>query len=404
MNKILKYIKNGVFFYHLWYHIFVTWKFYKLYNLISCFDKVKNNKIVFCNYFGAGYGDNAKYLTEYIIRNKLNFELVWLVNRRRCSNYDDFPKSVRIVDLYSFRAMKELSSARIWIDNSRKFFFPNKKTNQIYIQTWHGMLPLKKIEKDAVNLPKYYVSAAKNDSKIMDAALSGCEYQSEIYRKSFWYDGEILNIGTPRVDIFFNIDHETVKKKITSFCRITERSKIVLYAPTFRTDCNLNVYNIDYELVLNTIKKRFGDEWKFAIRLHPNLIEKVSDLKIPEFVLDVTKYPDMQELLCASDLVITDVSSLMFDFCLSKRPVFLYINDYEDYITKERDLTMSPLDLPFPFATNNELLCNNISKFDESNYLHNLEIFWNKIGLYENGKCCENIIKFINNFEIKNAK
>lgn len=398
IKKAYMYAKKGELFSHIYTnYFFLEWKFYRLYNLFSSRDRIVKNKIVFSSFYGAGYGDCPKYLAEYILQHDLPYELVWLVDKKRCKDGGGIPLRIRQVPTNSFRAMKELSTAQFWIDNCRKNFFPKKKSGQIYIQTWHGTFPLKKIEGDAAQLPEKYKSMAKRDSSVTDYMVSGCEFLTQIFQKSFWYDRQVLNCGSPRTDIFFDAAHvRSVRKKVYDYYRFLEDSKTVLYAPTFRQSGTLEPYAIDYELLRDSLQRKFGSNWNIIVRLHPNLMRLADDLRIPSFVHNGTFYSEMQELLCASDIAVTDLSSLMFDFSLLKRPVFLFCLDFAEYQSADRELYFSPGDLPFAFSESNEVLCRNIEEFNQEKYIKKLHDFWKDIGSYEAGTACEAVINVMN--------
>ena len=399
VNKIKKaflYAKQGSFFYHLWVYVFLELKFYKFYNLFSWKDKINSNKIVFSNYFGAGYGDNSKYLAAYVLSNKLPYELVWLIDKRRRNDKDEMPSAIRKVSIYSFAALKELSTAKFWIDNCRKNFFPCKKTGQIYIQTWHGGPAVKKIEKDAFLLPAKYIRMAKKDSNATDYLISNCDYMTSILGKCFWFNGQILNYGIPRNDIFFDAEKVSIsKKKIEHFFNLQNGSKTILYAPTFRASESLKPYSIDYKKLKTELSNKFGGEWNILIRLHPNVMKLANELCIPDFVINASAYSDVQELLCASDILITDYSSIMFDFSLQKRPVFLFCTDIDSYQSNDREFYFQPQELPFAFSENNDELIKNISQYDEQNYKNKLNNWKNFIGIHDNGTSCKKIINLI---------
>lgn len=392
MNKYIKYLKDGSFLSRLWNRIFQVVGLYKLYNLFSLFDKVDNNKIVISNYFGSGYGDNGKYIVQYIFENKLPFKIVWLVDKKKCKSIDSFPSLVKIVDYYSFSALKELSTSKYWIDNCRKFFSPPKKKNQIYIQTWHGTFAIKKIEKDAVNLPKYYIDNAIKDSTMIDFLLSGSNYSSKIYESCFWYDGTICNIGTPRNDIFFNEDKvNKANLLVHNNYKIDKETNICLYAPTFRQNESFSPYSLNYLKVQSCLENKFGGNWKICVRLHPNL-NKISDsIILPESVINVSDYNDMQELLCASSIVISDYSGLVFDYINLKRPVFLFCTDLRNYLLHDREMYLQPNELPFAISESNEELLELINKFDKETYLNTLVEFSQKYSFCEKGEACKTL-------------
>lgn len=395
IKKIALYIKRGVFLDKLFTHFFVTRNLYKFFEMFFRCQKINNKKIVFVNYYGAGFGDNPKSIAEYIIENNLDYELVWLLDRKK-DDGETFPVRIRKVKYCSIKSLYELATAKIWIDNCRKQYFPKKKNGQIYIQTWHGSLALKKIEADAPSLPIQYVNMAKNDSSVIDVILSGCEFKTNVYKNSFWYSGEVLNIGTPRADVFFNEEKILQnKKRVLDFYNLEDDAKILMYAPTFRQSHNLDIYKLDYSKLESVLVHKFGGKWKIIVRLHPNIAHLADELQLPNTVLNVTSYKDMQELLCASDIVVTDYSGLMFDFYIMNRPLFLFCTDFEEYTSKDRELYFELKEVPFDLAKSNGELCDRIKEFDYQKYLSNVEIFRKKIGFCEKGTSCIDLFNWI---------
>ncbi|MBM6839815.1 CDP-glycerol glycerophosphotransferase family protein, partial [Clostridium saudiense] len=105
-----------------------------------------------------------------------------------------------------------------------------------------------------------YVKFAKKDSKNADLFISNSKFNTNMYKRAFWYDGEILECGVPRNDLLFNNIEET-KRKVKSFFNIANNKKIVMYAPTFRKDNNLEVYKFDYEKCIEEFNKKFSKEY-----------------------------------------------------------------------------------------------------------------------------------------------
>ena len=380
-------------FYDIWNKIYISMKFFKLLNVITPLLKINNNKIVFCSFYGNNYSCNPKYITEEFIRQNIDCELVWLLDKKKINDISVFPKRVRIVNYCSIQAFYELATAKIWIDNCRKLMFPKKRKDQFYIQTWHGNIALKKIEKDAIDkIGRQYVRNAKEDASITDFCISNSDHISNLYLNSFWYSDnvKILKYGSPRNDILVNnIDLNHVKEKLLLNLGI----KIVLYAPTFRKDHLIGEYNIDYNKLITILKNKYNCEWKFLLRLHPNLILKHRS-NIPENVIDVTMYPDIQELLGISDIVISDYSSLMFDFMFTEKPCFIFATDYESY-KEDRDVYFELNETPFPVAQNNEQLIENIEFFSLEEYNKKIHEFTKRLGCIENGNASQMVVKKI---------
>ena len=298
---------------------------------------VQKNKIVVSNFFGSGYGDSPKYIAEKLIDSNENYEIVWLL-KQSLSGKALFPEQIKTVRYGSLRALYELATAKVWIDNVRKAACPPKRKGQYYIQTWHSFLRLKKIEKDAGEfLSDTYVERAKIDSDNCDLMISGCDFSHDIYRNSFWYDGEILKCGTPRCDIFFG-DTAPFRKKVSEYFGITGSCGLILHAPTYRSGPSAGPYLIDYEKIIAAAGIRFKGNWKILVRLHPKTASLSDKIDYNENILDATCYDDMQELLAASDILITDYSSSMFDMIVAEKLCLIHAPDLEEYIARERDL------------------------------------------------------------------
>ena len=354
---------------------------------------VNKKKIVFENFLGRGFGDNPKYIALELLNRKLNYDLVWIVNRG--TSYT-FPKGIRTVERGSFRELFELATARFWIDNTRKEEFIYKRKKQCYIQTWHGFVPLKKMEKDAIQtLSKDYIFSAIHDGAMTDLMLSGCKIRTRLYNMSFWYDGEVKEWGSPRNDIFFK--DFNYKEKVSEFFKIDSKYKILLYAPTFRDDRSVTPYNIDFEKLILTLQNKFGGEWKVLIRLHPNIADQCSFMKYSNTIINASSYDDIQELFAASDVLITDYSDCMFEFSLMRKPVFLYTPDLESY-TKSRDFYRDFKSLPYPMADTNDNLRTLILDFDNKTYDDSLTIFFEEIGVLENGTASKSVVDYITSF------
>ncbi len=367
----------------------------RIYWIMSSMHPINRNKIVICSYYGRGFSDNAKYIVMECIKRKLDYDIVWLVSN--IEENEEFPRNVRLVRYGTFEAIKELATAKIWIDNSRKNYYTRKRKKQLYIQTWHGGIALKKIEKDAeYALNKSYVKFAKKDSKNADVFISNSKFNTNMYRNAFWYDGEVLECGVPRNDLLFNNVKETTDK-VKAFFNIDINQKIVMYAPTFRKDNNLDVYKFDYEKCIKEFKERFSDEYLMLIRLHPNVFHKSTELNFnSENVLNASFYPDMQELLVATDILITDYSSSMFDFMLTKKTCFIYASDIKTY-SDDRGFYFELEKLPFVISKSTEEMVENIKCFNNDIYLEQVDKFLKEQGCVDDGNASSRVVDWIEN-------
>lgn len=354
---------------------------------------IKKNKICITSYYGKGYGDNSKYIVDYLLRKSSDqFEIVWLVDTKNPIDYSLFPDNVRVVEYGTWSSLYELATSKVWIDDCRKFIYPPKRKNQYYIQTWHGGIPLKKIEKDAADkLGSFYVNMSKRDSLNIDLLLSNSAFNTLIFEKSFWYDGEILEKGLPRNEYLTKVNSKKLRKKISHYIG-HEVDRVCLYAPTFRQNHDLSVYDLDYFELSKRLEKRTGKQWTILVRLHPNMSKYSNKLTLPNNTYDVTDYPDMQELLGASNLLITDYSSSMFDQLFLDSICILYapdINNYQD----ERGFYLGMEELPFPIAEDNKQLFRIIEMLNREAYIEEENKFKEQLGVYD-----QNVLEFLHEY------
>lgn len=353
---------------------------------------VKSNRVVFSSFYGRGFSDNPKAIALELLKSNEKLDLIWLVKDEK--EAASLPEGITPCPYDSPKRILALSTARVWVDNCRKYD-RFKKKRQFYLQTWHGF-PLKRIEKDALeSLYDGYEQSAIKDSGHTDLLLSGSAFTTGVLRRCFWYDGEIAAYGSPRNDVIIRPDPHT-GAYVREALHLPQDRKLALYAPTFRADHSVDAYKLDALALADACTRRFGGKWSVLIRLHPNIAAQSRDL-FPydgDRILDATMYPDMQELLCASDLLLTDYSSCMFDFALSKKPCFQFALDIEDY-RKDRGFYF-PLDqLPFPLADSNEALIQAIDHFDTDAYLERWEGFSMEKGFCEDGQAAHRCAQWI---------
>lgn len=345
---------------------------------------VDRKKVVISSFYGRGCSDSPKAIAQELLRRNKDLKIVCLCRKNRQGN---IPEGITVASYGTFSRIYHLSTAAVWIDNCRKGAHFKKK-GQFYLQTWHGFA-LKRIEADAQQaLEPEYPPYARRDSEQIDLIVSGSRHMEQIYQKGFWYDGEVLLTGTPRNDIFFG-DTRRISEKVRACLGIPEDRHLVLYAPTFRADHSTDAYRLDAARLLSACRTRFGGDWTLLVRLHPSVDALSSGLFAYDGVqiLDASMYDDIQELLCASDAVITDYSSVMFDFALTGRPCFQFATDIAAY-QKDRDFYFPLGELPFPLAEDNASLEQAILHYDRAEAAERWAQFTEKFGIQEDGGAC----------------
>lgn len=380
--------------------ILYTRKYHKLYD----HEKICPNKIVFDNYMGNGYGCNPKYVLKCLLEmpqeRTEGLDLVWITKTPELLR-PMLPARVRIVLYDSEQAFYEYATAKLWVKNFQMVHLLNqgllKKKEQIYIQMWHGSFGIKKIEGDCgyLNADKAWLALAKKNAAYTDFWISNSRFESDVYKNAFWGAGKILEYGHPRNDLFFEQDQLQYKRKVQETYGIAPEKKLFFYMPTFRDQDHGLLQPLPYERIAEELGSRFGGEWVCLVRLHPRRVspKQIEALK-EQSVMDATMYPDVQELLAAADAMVTDYSSAIFDFLLTKRPGFILAEDYDAY-EQIRGFYYPLTDTPFPLAKTNEELLEQIGTFDEESYRQKIDTFLKEKGSVEDGNASKRVAELI---------
>lgn len=350
---------------------------------------VKKNKIVFIQGNGDGFACNPRYVAEEIIRQELPYDMVWLVNKMS----EPMPQEIRKVKFNRIKARYELATAHIIITNSKSLIPFKKKPTQKLIYIPHGQPGAKCAEGDAI-LPQNYIENSKKHSAMTDVFVSMGTYHTQVLKETFWVPehAEIWETGFPRNDQYYR-DTTEKQKDLRRKLNIPNDCRIVLYAPTFRDNNTTEAYNLDLHSVLDTLKQKTGEKWLMFITLHPNFKWFKKPLyNFDERVWDMSLYKDIHELMLIVDVVITDYSSVSLDFSNTRRPVFLYASDIDEY-SKMRGLKPMYFKLPFTLCRTNDELSKAIVAFDERDYNQRLESFYNIYGSVDDGHASERFIE-----------
>lgn len=353
--------------------------------------KIKNNKVILLTFQG-NYNCNPKYIAEYIIDNKIDFELVWVTKDLNNKNINQYPKELKLVRRGTLKFYKEFLSSKYIIDNANNFEYLKlkKRKEQILLQPWHGSMGFKKLE---TNKNKNWMNKAHKLDEITDYCIVNSEFEIDVFRNSFWPTTKMLKYGHPRNDILFNLNNEFEKygNKIRKKYNISPSEKIALYAPTFRDDNSMDSYDLDFDFLHKALVKRFGGKWKIFVRFHYKLRNISVPKKYSKNIINVTDYSDIQELLCACDIGITDYSSWLCDFVLTRKPGFLYTADMDKYID-ERGFYYPLETTPFKIAKTNDEMYENIINYNEKEYQKGVDNFLKDRGCFEDGHACEKLI------------
>ena len=168
-----------------------------------------------------------------------------------------------------------------------------------------------------------------------------------------------------------------------------------MYAPTFRDDGDLSPYTIDYDRLLEVLQIRFGGEWVILTRFHSRTKKFLANYSLPKSVVNVSGYPDIQELQLIIDAGITDYSSWICEYMLRRKPGFTFATDVDNYAGHERTLFFPLSALPFPTSSNEDDLIENILNFDEEKYVDDCNAFLAEKGSIDDGHAAERTVEEI---------
>src|SRR5699024_8930863 len=186
-----------------------------------------------------------------------------------------------------------------------------------------------------------------------DVMIAQGEYDKNIFKSAFnLSDDQILNIGIPRNDVLITSDL-TIQRKVRNKLNIPANKKVILYAPTYRDG---QAFTMNEIINVKKWKKTLGDEYVLLFRSHSAVIKRLNIEEDKDFLFDVSDYQELNDLMIASDMLISDYSSIFFDYSLLGKPIYCYAEDYEDYIAERSVYFDIRKELPGGSCDEDELL------------------------------------------------
>lgn len=378
-----------------------------IYRCMFTFIPTNNHYIIFDSFMGRGYSCNPKAIYEYIRDNEdfSNYKKIWCYRKGNAFTVDD----CIMVRYRSLKYYYYLSRSKYWIFNSKLSADILKKKDQVYVQTWHGT-PLKKLAKDIdIGEDKTFyrsemskqemVKSYEDDERRYDYLISPNKFSTEKFQSAFGVTEEkILEIGYPRNDILTNANEEMIKC-IKEKLNIPLDKKILLYAPTWRDNTfNAKGYVYKPEADFKKWKEKLSDEWFLIYKPHYLIVNNIDKEEFGDFVYISSNGDDINELYLISDILITDYSSVFFDFGVLRKPILFYMHDLEDYKDNLRGFYLDIFkDLPGPIITDEEKLLNSIININNINeeYLKDYEEFYNKFCYLDNGSASKKLVDVV---------
>lgn len=370
------------------------------------------NRILITTYCGMQKSDSPVQIYKYMKKEYPKADIIFLWNKRKtrpiyCKLFIIKYRFYRATSKVIVDNMFAGNIASVDKNHSRKGAkirgFLNGKPGQKYVSTWHGT-PLKRMERDKVG------------SSITDCIINkpmylilGNIYTADILNHILFDKAEVKLFGSPRNDILVNRNNKNIiriKKKL----ELPLDKKIVLYAPTFRSNSEQSenyiepsgieqINLIDFSRLFHVLTEKFGGEWILICRFHYLVADMVDwnqlEEKYPNRFINGNQHEEIADYLLCSDVLITDYSSCMFDYAILNRPVFLLCHDLEHYGNEERGFYIDIDKLPFPLAEDFNGLYDNIKNFDNQIYCKKLEEMKKQMGYCEEGNATERAGDFI---------
>ena len=334
---------------------------------------VHSRRVLFFSFDGRGYSCNPRAISEYLMREYPGkYEVTWAF--RNPEKYGFLRDAgVKTVPIKSLKRVWLQATSRVVINNNGSYSWNPVRKGQIHVNTWHAGGAYKRLQHDAGADYNRRLTARETTHMI-----SACEmFTKTNILGQFGFRGKVLETGMPRNDVFFDPEAMEERNRIVrERYGIGPENILILFAPTWRYDGVIP--EPDYDGIRKGCREKWGRDAVIMVRNH-----SLSSKTYPGMT-DATGYEDMQDLLCAADLLITDYSSSIWDYSFTGKPCFLFVPDLEKY-TKEQGFYTDIHSWGFPVCESNEALLDAISAFDPADYRKRMEKHHQDLGSYERG-------------------
>ena len=359
--------------------------------------------VVFESFLGKQFSDNPRAIYEYLQDHPYPYKLYWSVDQKHHDNFQD--KNLNCIRRFSLKWLFIMPRAGFWVTNSRMPVWLPKPKHTLYLQTWHGT-PLKRLaaDMDEVYIPgttaesykKNFIKEAKN----WDYLISPNAYSTEIFRRAFQFDKGVLETGYPRNDFICNHNNKETIEKLAADYAIPLHKKVILYAPTWRDNqfYEKGKYRFDINLDLDLMKEKLGKNYVILFRLHYLVSENLDLTPYDGFAYDVSNHEDIRELYLMADILLTDYSSVFFDYGNLKRPMIFYVYDIDQYRDHLRGFYFNfEQEAPGPLVKTTEEVIQTIQKMEADGFplSAKFDSFYEKFCYLEYGDSTRKVVETI---------
>ncbi|MHC5261657.1 bifunctional glycosyltransferase/CDP-glycerol:glycerophosphate glycerophosphotransferase [Streptomyces sp. UC4497] len=287
------------------------------------------DQVLYFSYNGKQFSDSPRAICEELVRRGSGMRHLWVVRDGQV----EVPDGLEKVRMWGREWFEALATSRYIVTNGHLPDWIERRPGQVIVQTWHGTM-LKKIGYD-IEAPRFdreYHNRLAREVENWSMLISSNRFSTPILSRAFSYRGEILEAGYPRNDRLYAPDREEAAARVRRELALPEGKKVVLYAPTWRDDRahSAGQFRFDLHIDLAEAREQLGEDHVLLIRRHSNIVDVVPGAG-DGFVWDVSEYPDIADLYLAADLLVTDYSSVMFDYAHLERPMLFFTYDLDHY-------------------------------------------------------------------------
>lgn len=291
------------------------------------------NAVVFEAYGGKQIADSPRAIFEYLHEEYPDLTLYWSVT----STHVSVPSGAKPLIRMSEEWFDVIHKAKYLVNNNNFPAHFRKQPGQRYLQTWHGT-PMKRIAEDMPpgNLSLEYRLTMRREARMWDLLLAQNDFAAKVLPRAFWFTGETLNEGYPRNDLLCDSRTSARASEVRRRLGLQSDAKVVLYAPTFRdTRKTGGAYDLQIDIDFDELSAHLPVGTTILLRGHSNTAGAQAE-ELPANVIDVTNYGEISELFMVSDVLITDYSSMMFDFAVTQKPMLFFVPDLDEYENSTR--------------------------------------------------------------------
>lgn len=372
--------------------------------------KIDEKTIMFCVFNGKSYTCSPKAIYEYMIKSEeyKEYKFIWAFKSVEKYNFLEKNRNTKVVKMNSKEYKKYLAKAKYWIFNYKipDYLYPKKE--QVFVQCWHGT-PLKRLGCDLEHFDnvlntmegmkkRYKIEASKFSYFISPSKFASEKFISAWNLKEIGKENIIIEEGYPRNDFLFNYTEQDANKIKKELGIENETRKTILYAPTYRSNQHETGVGYTYkeEVDFEKLKQAIGDKYIVLFRPHYFIANAFDFEKYKGFVYNVSDIDDVNELYIISDMLITDYSSVFFDYANLKRPMIFYMYDLEHYRDKSNGFYIDLKELPGNIVKTQEELEKEILALDKSFvYSQEYKKFNEKYNYLDDGNASKRVIEKI---------